>query len=302
MSEGYNQSRERWSTRALEWVLYALAWLSRAVTWYFSTWILAKILGAIGCRLALVIPAFRKRAEDNLKLIYPKMHNAERRALVREAARSFIHLAIEYAHLDRFIRRVEIRHSGIEHLSAAHQAGKGAIIVTAHYGNWEAIRIAAKREGYEVGIIYRAFNNRYLDAFTMDMIPQAGQPVLQKGQGMRQLVQHVRKGGMMMILVDQRNSGAPFIDFMGQPAETVTAAADMAVKLGASLIPARAVRDMKERRFDVTFETPVTGEDSVAMMTEVNRRITTWIAEQPAHWFWFHRRWKSNSRSKARPE
>ena len=301
MSEGYNQVRDRWSTRALEWAMFAAAWSFRAVSWYIPVWTLSRWFGAAGCRLVLIIPAFRKRVDDNLKLVYPKMQAAERRTLVREAARCFIHLAVEYAHLDRFIKRLEVRHSGIQHLAEAHAKGKGAIIVTAHYGNWEAIRVAAKREGFELGIIYRAFNNRYLDAFTMDMIPDSGQPVLQKGGGMRQLVSHVRRGGMMMILVDQRNSGAPFIDFMGQPAETVTAAADMAAKLGAALIPARAVRDMREKRFDVTFEAPVTGTDSIAMMTEVNRRITTWVAEQPAHWFWFHRRWKSTTKSVERP-
>ncbi len=301
MSEGYNQVRDRWSTRAIEWSMYAMAWTARTLTWYMSTWALARALSVIGCRLALVIPGVRRRADDNLQLVYPTMQKPERTRLIREAARQFIYLAIEYAHLDRFIRRVSVRHHGIEHLSAAHDAGKGAVIVTAHYGNWEAIRVAAKREGYEIGIIYRAFNNRYLDDFTMNMIPQAGEPVLQKGQGMRQLVSHVRRGGMMMILVDQRNSGAPFIDFMGQPAETVTAAADIAARTGAALIPARAVRDVSDRRFDVTFEAPVTGTDGVAMMTEVNRRITAWVAEQPAHWFWFHRRWKSTSRSVDRP-
>lgn len=301
MSEGYNQVRDRWSTRAAEWLMYAAAWSVQKLTWFVPFWILSRWLGALGCRVALLLPPLRERAEDNLKLVYPNMPAAERRTLVREAARCFIHLAVEYAHLERFIRKVEIRHRGIEHLAAAHAAGKGAIVVTAHYGNWEAIRVAAKREGFEVGIIYRAFNNRYLDAFTLNMIPQAGEPVLQKGGGMRDLVSHVRRGGTMMILVDQRNSGAPFIDFMGQPAETVTAAAEMAVKLGAALIPARALRDMREKRFDVTFEAPVTGDDSIAMMTEVNQRLTHWVAEQPAHWFWFHRRWKSTSRSVARP-
>ena len=302
MSEGYNQQRDRWTTRAGEWTLYAMAWVMRKLTWSFSTWSLARFLGAFGCRLVLIIPAFRRRADDNLKLVYPKMGTAERRTLVREAARSFIHLAVEYAHLDRFIRKVAISTDGIERLHAARRAGKGAIIVSAHYGNWEAIRIAARREGHDIGIIYRAFNNRYLDRFTMDLIPRAGEPVLQKGRrGMRQLVAHVRRGGTIMILVDQRNSGAPFIDFMGQPAETVTAAADLALASGAVLLPARAVRNMDTCRFRVTFEEPVEGDDSIAMMTEVNHRITGWVAEYPAQWFWFHRRWKSTSRSMERP-
>lgn len=301
MSIGYNQNRDRWATRATEWVLYALAYAARALTWFASTWVLAHGLAKLGSWLVLAIPALRKRAEDNLRLVYPDLSQHKRTALLRDATRNFIYLAVEYAHLDRFIRKVDIVHHGIEHLQAAHASGKGAILVTAHYGNWEAIRIAAKREGYEVGIIYRAFNNRYLDRFTMNMIPDAGTPVLQKGGGMRQLVQHVRDGGMMMILVDQRNSGAPFIDFMGHPAETVTSAADIARRTGAALIPARAVRDPSERQFHVTFEPAIAGDDGIEMMTEVNRRISAWVHEHPGHWFWFHRRWKSTSRSVNRP-
>ncbi|MEM7210356.1 MAG: lysophospholipid acyltransferase family protein [Pseudomonadota bacterium] len=300
MSEGYNQVRDRWSTRALEWVMYAAAWVFWKLSQPFSIWSLSRLFGAIGSRLVLLIPPFRKRVEDNLDLVLPDMTQDARRSLVRETTRNFIHLAIEYAHLDHFIRSMEIKTEGMEHILATRDAGKGAIVVTAHFGNWEAIRVASKREGHEIGIIYRAFNNRYLDAFTMKMIPDAGAPVLQKGSGLRQLLHHVRKGGLMMILVDQRNSGAPFIDFMGQPAETVTAAAEMAAKIGVPLIPARAVRDTANRRFDVQFETPVEGTDPVAMMTEVNSRISAWVTEYPAQWFWFHRRWKSNNRSPSR--
>ena len=119
---------------------------------------------------------------------------------------------------------------------------------------------------------------------------------------MRQLVSHVARGGFVMILVDQRNSGAPFLDFLGHPAETVTAAADLAHRTGAALIPARAVRNVAAGRFDVLFEPPVTGEEPLGMMQQVNDRIGTWITEFPDQWFWFHRRWLSTIRSRARED
>jgi KDO2-lipid IV(A) lauroyltransferase len=118
---------------------------------------------------------------------------------------------------------------------------------------------------------------------------------------MRQLVTHVSRGGFVMILVDQRNTGTPFIDFLGRPAETATAAADLALRTGAALIPVCAARDVAARRFDVTFEAPVTGDDPRAMMAEVNRRIGAWIESSPEQWFWFHRRWRTTIRSR-RPE
>ena len=302
MSDSYYSRRDRWSTRAVEWIQFATAWIMRWITWPIPTWVLSGLLAPIGGGLMMALPSIRRRALDNLALVWPEMPMARRRQIARCAARQFIRLGVEYARLDKFVREMQLNVAGAEHLHQAVDAGKGAILVSAHFGNWEAARLAAMREGAETGIIYRAFNNRYLDQFTMDLIPCAGNPVLQKGrQGMRQLVAHVARGGFVMILVDQRNSGAPYLDFMGHPAETVTAAADLAARAGAALIPARAVRNVAKRSFDVQFEAPVAGDDSAAMMQEVNDRIGAWVEDFPEQWFWFHRRWRQTWKSRGQP-
>lgn len=299
MSTSYYHIRDRWSVRAGEWVLYALAWTFHRLSWPVPTWTLSDLCAPVGGAIAITVPGYRRRAEQNLALVWPERSTAERRHIVREAGAHFMRLIIEYARLDRTIRDIEIEISGAEHLRAAQAAGKGAVLVSAHYGNWEAARFAALRLGCETGIIYRPLNNRYLARFTRDLIPIAGRPILPKGRrGARDLIGHVARGGFVMILVDQRNSGTPFIDFLGHPAETSTGAAELARRSGAALIPVRAARNVALRRFDVTFEAPVTGTDSRAMMAEVNRRISAWIEAAPEQWFWFHRRWRSTERSR----
>lgn len=291
--------KDLWITRAAEWSMYAIAWFLRWATWPIGTWTLAGLTAPVGAAAMMAVPSVRRRALDNLAHVWPERSIAERRAIAWEAARQFTRLATEYARLDRVVRKAEIRAEGTEHLVRAKAAGKGVVLVSAHFGNWEAARVAAREAGCETGIIYRAFNNRYLDRFTMDLIPCAGTPVLQKGrQGMRQLVAHVTGGGAVMILVDQRNSGAPWLDFLGQPAETVTAAADLAHRTGAALVPARAVRNVDERRFDVSFEPAITAATPHEMMQIVNDRLSNWIRDDPGQWFWFHRRWRSTLRSR----
>lgn len=303
MTLSHYQRRDRWSTKAGEWVLFALAWTFRWITRPLPAWTMAGLWAPVGGALAVAVPSFRRRAEENLALVWPDRPAAERRRIARAAGAHFARLAVEYGRIDRFLRDFEVAITGAEHPQAARAEGRGAVLVTAHYGNWEAARIAALRLGCETGIIYRAFNNRYLDRYAVSVIHVAGRPVLQKGrQGMRQLVRHVEQGGFVLILVDQRNSGAPFLDFLGHPAETVTAAAELARKTGAALIPVRATRNLAARRFDVAFESPVTGDEAGAMMAEVNRRIGVWIEEHPEQWFWFHRRWRQTSRSRALPE
>ena len=298
----YFTQKDRWVTRAGEWTAFAAAWVLQQLIRPFPVWTIGAIAARIGGGAMMLVPGVRRRAMGNLALIWPAMPEDERRDIARAAAAHFSRLCIEYSRLDRLKQELTLDVDGAEHLHAARAAGKGAILVTAHFGNWEAARLAALSEGCETGIIYRAFNNRYLDRHTMNLIPSFGTPVLQKGQGMRKLVAHVARGGFIMILVDQRNSGAPFLDFLGQPAETVTAAADLAARTGAALIPARAIRDVDARRFHVSFEAPITGDDPVGMMQKVNDRISAWITEYPEQWFWFHRRWRSTIRSRKRPE
>lgn len=289
--------REPLLVRIGSWLSFVLAWGFRLVTWPVPVWVLTRIAAPIGGALALAVPGFRRRAADNLALIWPDRPEAERRRLIRDAGAEFTRLMVEYAHLDRFVSDLSLEITGEEHLKAADAAGKGAVLVTAHYGNWEAARLAALRLGCETGIIYRAFNNIYLDRFTLWLLPHLGRPVLQKGrQGVRGLSRHVRGGGFALVLVDQRITGAPLIDFLGQPAETATSVAELALRTGAALIPVRATRNSAERRFDVSFEAPVTGKNATEMMREVNRRIGSWVEEHPEQWFWFHHRWNIGKR------
>jgi len=297
--QAYVWARDRWTVRAGEWCLFALARGFRAATWLVPIWTLTGIAAALGRGLTPLVGKARRRAEANLALVWPDRPGADRRRLVRETGAAFLRLCVEYAHLDRWARSVALDIEGADRLDSASGAGKGIVIVTAHYGNWEAIRLAALRQGVECGIIYRAFNNRYLDRFTVALIGGLGRPVLQKGKtGMRELVGHLRRGGAIMILVDQRNSGAPFLPFLGEPAETVLAAANLARLTGAALIPAVGRRDAARRRFSVRFETPVAPDRPEAMMTAVNARISGWIEAEPAQWFWFHRRWRATGRSR----
>ncbi|MBK0399085.1 lysophospholipid acyltransferase family protein [Limibaculum sp. M0105] len=279
--------------RAGEWLVYALGRTFAALTRHVPLWPLEGAFGALCGLVVLAVPGFRRRVEQNLTLVRPALDAAARRRLTRAAAAQFGRLMVEYAHFPRFVSETEIRAEGLDQLAAIARSGRGAVLVTAHYGNWEAARVAAQRAGVECGIIYRAFNNRYIDRRAMIVIPRAGRPVLQKGaSGMRAFLQHVEKGGVAMVLVDQRNSGAPLIPFLGQPAETVTIAAELARRTGAALIPTVARRNAAERRFDVSFEPEIPHAPPREMMAEVNDRIGAWIEADPAQWFWFHRRWK----------
>lgn len=275
----------------------ALCRVVLAVTARMSDAALIRAAGRIG-RLLAHFPPARKRIERNLDLIRPDMPAPARAALAAEVGASLCMNGAEYMRMrglaaDPSLATVE----GAEHVETAIAAGRPIIYVTAHFGCWEFIRIASRRLGRESAIIYRAFNNPGFDALAQGLIREAGEPVMHKGrQGSRALLRHVMKGGAALILVDQRQTGSPLLPFMGHPAETATAAAELAKRFDAALIPARALRLRPGEAYAVRFEAPVDCADPEAAMAEVNARIAAWVDEAPGQWFWLHRRWKLRPR------
>ncbi|MEM6677971.1 MAG: hypothetical protein AAF675_08870 [Pseudomonadota bacterium] len=293
--------KDRWDQKLGEQLLFGVMRSFEITTRWIDLWRLCRLLAPLGGWVIATLPMTARRLKRNLALIHPEMPDDERSHLMRAIGRHVTQLAIEYTHFRRFLPAVRLAVDGIEAMVARAEAGQGQVIVSAHYANWEAIRVALKERGVACGIIYRPFNNRPLDRYTLELIRAAGEPVMQKGpKGMRALHKHVASGGAALVLVDQRNTGASMIDFLGHRAETVTVAAALARRTGAALVPAVARRIDGRGGFSVRFETAVPDGEPEAMMAEVNRRIGAWIAEDPAQWFWLHNRWKrANDRRRA---
>ncbi len=251
------------------------------------------IAGWLGRKLGPLTPSFRKRVFNNLDLVSLQLNETERRELLGGVLDNFCRTAVEYDRLPALYRRAkDFKVEGLEHLQAAQeQAGGRIVLVSAHLGNWEAIRAVAALHGVELAIIYRAFNNPAVDRACYRLITSTGLPAFHKGRdGARALFKHVRSGKGAMILVDQRAGGAPLVDFMGRPSETSLAAAQLARTLKAPLLPAVGFRDGDS--FRVRFEAPIPSGGQVEMMQAVNHTIEGWIEAEPKQWFWLHRRWK----------
>ncbi|MEM6742249.1 MAG: lysophospholipid acyltransferase family protein [Pseudomonadota bacterium] len=256
----------------------------------------SRAAGALGAVAGRWAPPLHRRVAANLALLG---RDDDPKALSAEVCRTFAELVVDYWRLDELAARPDaIAVEGAEHLLRPLRAGRGVVIAGAHFGAWEAVRLAARKlAGRDCALIYRAFNNPRVDAIAQERIRYGGAPVLHKGPaGARALLRHVGRGGMAMVLVDQRQTGSPLLPFLGREAETATAAADLALRFDAALITARARRDPDGDRFHAVFEPEVPPGDALAMMREVNDRVSAWVAATPGQWFWLHRRWTLRAR------
>lgn len=170
--------------------------------------------------------------------------------------------------------------------------------MTGHIGNWEVQPVACMQLGRPVLVVYRAANNPLVDA----MIDRARRPIsagtAPKGaEGARTILRTLRNGGFAGMLVDQKMNDGIAVPFFGRPAMSPAAIAQMALRYGLDIVPARCER-LDGARFRVSFHPPIaftpSGDreaDILALMTAVNRVLEDWIRERPEQWLWLHNRW-----------
>lgn len=241
------------------------------------------------------VKSLRKRIESNLCKIYPDMSTDGRRLITKAVGSNFGRSFVEILNNDISQKFPELRHAsgpGLDVLREAATAGTGAIIVSGHFGQWDAARHYLKSEGIEVGAIYRPSNNHYFDRIFVPQIENAGKPAFPSGRrGTTDMVRHVRNGKMVAILLDQRFAKGEELDFMGLPAKTSTAAASIATKYNLPIIPVYGTRRKGSLDVDIVFEDPVPHTDEITMTQALNDSLTAQVRKNPGQWYWLHNRW-----------
>jgi len=246
--------------------------------------------GAIG-----PLTGYRKRAEDNLALIYPDMGPSARRKLAEQCCDNFGRTIIEnYSWQDfgKYLGNTKAQGDGLDALAEAAKAQRPVIFVTAHFGNHEAPRQVLTAMGHTIGGLYRPMQNAYFNDHYARTMTSWGGPVFAQGRrGTIGFVRHLRDGGMGTLLYDVSAPGA-HLPFLGHRARTSLSAAEIALKLDAVVIPYFGIRQEDGLSFQIAVEAPVACDTPENMLLDMNARLEAQIARNPAQWFWVHRRWK----------
>jgi KDO2-lipid IV(A) lauroyltransferase len=247
----------------------------------------------------------RRVALENLARAFgSRLTAAERKVIARK---HFIHLGYTFVETCRLrglgraaLERV-VEVEGAEHFERARERGRGVVVVTAHFGSWEVLTRAWLLVGEAAAIVARPLDNPLLEAWIAGIRTAAGNRVISKRHAFQHLVETLRRGGTVAMLIDQnvaREQGV-FVDFFGTPACTTTAATLAARRTGAALLPVVCSR-RAPGRFTIRIgkEIPVAAtadlrRDILATTAEATAALEAFIREQPEQWFWVHRRWKT---------
>lgn len=246
------------------------------------------------------IPIARRRFNREILRIYPDMPRAERLKLSRKMGQNMGRTLFEVFHNTEFqkgLDRFHISGPGLAVLEKARDEGKGAIIVSGHFGQWEAVRAVLKHRGMETGGVYRRQSNRHYQRLWVRGIEQGGKPALTTGpRGTKAMIRHLRAGGFVAILLDEKTVDGEMMPFLGFDALTSLAAARLALKYDVPFIPAFGTRHDDSSDIDVEFEAPIKPSDPLTMTQEFNDNLSARILERPDQWYWLLRRWKDMRR------
>ncbi len=290
-------------THRLEYALVlSLVGLFRLIGLDAASALAGGFMGAVGPRLR----PLSRRAEDNLRAAFPDWSDAQIRDATRQVWTNLGRVGAEFAHLEKFRPfedggRVSV--DGAQTLRAVNAGNRPAIFVSGHFANWEIMSIVFHRAGLRYGVVYRAANNPLVDEL---IINKRGAVMsrwqIPKGKrGGRALMETLKAGRSLAMLVDQKLNDGIAVPFMGREAMTAPAAARLALKFRLPIIPV-SIERTGGARFHVRVHDPLnftpsgdTGADVYELTRAINEKLEALIRERPGEWLWLHRRWPKDA-------
>jgi KDO2-lipid IV(A) lauroyltransferase len=266
------------------------------------SWPAARRVGAGLGTLAGWLGVRRGVARANLALAFPELSAAARERILAAHYRELGRVMLEYPQLPKLAHAregdvlVELR--GREHLLAARETGRGAILMTGHFGNFELMASYVARV-HPVDVVVRPQSNPGVDRLLLEWRAAAGLGAVRADRGVRQVYAALRSGRWVAMLADQdaRRHGV-FVPFLGHPASTAVGPARLALALNVPILMGFCMR-RGDGRYELEVEPPLWGDPALGDDAERDltarhaARLEAWVRRRPEQWFWLHRRWKT---------
>jgi KDO2-lipid IV(A) lauroyltransferase len=253
-----------------------------------------------------LLPVRRRTVLANLRRAFRDLDDRE---IVHIAQASYGHLLRSIGEVVRssfMTTRRYVQCARVENAEAglrAVRAGKGVLLLTGHFGNWEVALPAAISPFPEwqgrIHIVRKRLPG-LLDGILSQRFNRAGIKVIPRTGAVKTVLERLRSQEAVVFVLDQHAGGSDgvIVDFMGCPAYTFRSLAVIALATSAPVVPAYSYRDANGQhvvRFEEALNTIRTGEigRDIRLNTQMyNRTLEELVHRHPEQWFWMHRRWK----------
>lgn len=258
---------------------------------------------ALGSLAYHVFRIRRRVTLDNLRHAFPDLSDEEIERIARRSYRHFGVVFLELAHLaslsaEQILARTAFpRGDGLDEVVAR---GRGGVLVTGHFGNWEMLGAALAARGHPIWVTVATQRNPWVDRWVTRAREQSGMRVLKVEDGALAMARELRKNHLVAFVADQdAGRRGVFVEFFGRPASTAVGPVRLARIRGCPIIGGYGLRmpDGSYRFEDtphrwVRDDLPAEEAERVAL-EEIAGDLEAIVRRYPEQWFWMHRRWKT---------
>jgi KDO2-lipid IV(A) lauroyltransferase len=188
---------------------------------------------------------------------------------------------------------------GRNYLDEAHAQGKGVILLTAHFGNWEWFGIGLTVLGYPMVGIGKQQPQAGITTLLTEYRTRFGGEFHYKGAAVRHVMRALKENKILYMVSDQDGGrDGMVIDFLNKPASTPPGPAAFARKYNAPVVPAFIRREKGKHIITiypplVLQETEDSEADIQANLVTITKRVEEEIRKYPDEWLWFQKRWNT---------
>lgn len=186
-----------------------------------------------------------------------------------------------------------------ERLVDATKGGRGAVLLTAHYGNWELMQIYSGIRGQPVFALGRNQRFPLLNEVLARQRELHGSTMVSRGMSMRGLFKTLRDAGYAGILGDESagRDGGVLLPFFGKLTSVPTGAFELARRTNSVIVPCFMLRTQGDQHhFYVEEALPEVGDGEAEIIENQMKAylalLEKYIRRSPRQWLWQNKRWK----------
>lgn len=252
----------------------------------------------------VIFPRHRKALNANLAHVLQSDDARFVDSVARRSFRNFGKYVIDFVHFPAITReevKGRLRFEQWDELNAAVNSGRGIIIATIHFGNWDLGAAALAAYGYPVNAIAETFPYGPMNDLVQGSRSKLGMKVIGHDRLGPTVFKALRRGEMLAMLVDVASDEVGIrVDFFGAPALVSSAAARIALRTNAWVVPAVVLRGPEDDTvirpiIDVSLRDYAPTGDVIHDTHELTRLIMAsmerTISRHPDQWFIFRRMW-----------
>ena len=246
----------------------------------------------------------RNRALENLRASFPEKSEQWIQQTGQRSFEQIAMLAMDVLFTPKLVKKENWRdyssYKNVEKVKWLMQEGKGLLMVTAHYGNFEIIGYILGLFGFNIYSVARPLDNKFISRYLYGVRELAGQKILDKKGAAKQMEEIVSSGATLCLIADQ-DAGRKgiFVDFFGRKASTYKSIGLLAITKNIPIVVGCSRRINNQFKFEIVVNRIIFPEEwenksnPLEWITaEYTSAIEAFIREDPSQYWWLHRRWK----------